>query len=226
MTSLILTSNRPGTRRFSILTALAVAGPLVFLATSVVASLLQEGYNPVRDAVSDLGRSGAPYNWVITIGFTAMAVGALALAVAVRRAWRTGTSRTVVPLMLVVTAITTFIAGMARVDCSESSSACRSLEAAGDVSGHHVLHQLIGLPLFLCMALVPLFAARRFRGEPAWRDLVRPSRWVSIVMALYIVAVAAVEAGPLMGLLQRVALTASYGWMIVLAWRLSTDAPG
>jgi hypothetical protein len=45
-------------------------------------------------------------------------------------------------------------------------------------------------------------------------------------MALYIVAVAAFEAGPLMGLMQRVALTACYGWMIVLAWRLSPDAPG
>jgi hypothetical protein len=113
---------------------------------------------------------------------------------------------------------------VARVDCAGSSASCRAAEAAGDVSGHHVLHQLIGLPLFLCMALVPLFAARRFRRDPAWRDLVSPSRWASIAVASYIVTVMAFEATPVMGLVQRVALTAMYGWMIVVAWRLPPDA--
>jgi hypothetical protein len=224
MTNLAPTLPRPATRRISTAAKLAVAGPLVFLATSVVASKLQEGYNPVSNEVSDLGRSGAPYNWVITIGFAAMAVGAFALAVLVRRRWNSGASAVAVPVMLGVIAITTFIAGVARVDCSGSSASCRASEAAGEVSGHHVLHQLIGLPLFLCMALVPLFAARRFRCDAAWRDFVRPSRWVSIVVALYIVTVMAFEATPVMGLVQRVALTAMYGWMIVVAWRLSHRA--
>jgi hypothetical protein len=146
------------------------------------------------------------------------------LSVVVRRAWRHGTGGAVVPVMLASIAITTFIAGIARVDCSESSAACRALESANQVSGHHVLHQLISLPDFLCIALMPLFAAHRFRSDPDWRDLVRPSRWVSLVVALDIVALMAFETAPLMGLLQRVALTASYGWMIVLAWRLSPAA--
>lgn len=214
-------STAPG--RLSRLAVLAIAGPFAFAIASIVAWAANPGTDPLHHSISALGATDVAHPGVITAGFVAMSIGAAAMAVLTRRAFRGGRGGIAVPALFAVNSAATFAAGFARLDCSPAEAACRALEESNAVSGHHALHNLAGLLTFVTLIVVPLFAARRFRTEPRLESLARPSRWVSAGSFVLAVVFFLGLAHGIDGLVQRALLSLVYGWMAVVALRLGRD---
>jgi hypothetical protein len=90
------------------LTAIAFAGPVFFQAASVTASVLQDGYNMVIDAVSNL--VFGPYGWLQTIVFLVFGASVLCLDIVLLARLRV--KNLTGPILLALLGIGFFIVGL------------------------------------------------------------------------------------------------------------------
>jgi MFS family permease len=87
---------------------------------------------------------------------------------------------------------------------------------------HGSVHGLAGLVVFSSVAAACFVLARRFAGDPAWRGWAPFSVVTDLLVAVFFVASLATAPlpGAPSGRLQRVAIVAGWGWVMLLAARL------
>ena len=174
-----------------------IAGPIAFVTAWAVGGAITEGYDPLRDAISQLAREGAPTRALMNGGFITFGVLIPAWALVVGRELR---SR---PLTAAVT-----VAGLAT-----AAIAVVPLTREGD-QPQDVVHAVVAGTGYVGMALTPLLAAAALRrlghDRAAATSLV-----VGVVSTVALVASAVVtERG---GGLQRLGLTVVDAWHVVTA---------
>jgi hypothetical membrane protein len=173
-----------------------VAGPAAFVAAWAVGGLASAGYSPVRSAISQLAREGAPTRALMTAGF--LAFGLLVPVYAGPLGARLGR-----PVQAAVT-----VSGLATL----AVAALPLSRATGQpVDAWHAVAAGTG---YVAQAVAPLLGGRRL-GPGAARTA---SYAVSAVAALCLVA--SVLQGGATGLLQRTGLTAVDLWYAVVALHL------
>jgi hypothetical membrane protein len=207
-----------GTRK--VMGSCGVAGPLIFTAAWLVAWPLQKQYSPRREDISALAALDAQHAWIMILGFIALAAGTTALGLGLIEALR-GWSGRVGSALVMVAGVGLGVAGLARNDCSSELAACAAAVEAGDVSGHHEIHDLVSLVIFLALIAAQLTLARVFKQDPQWRDL-RTYSIVSGVLTLALLVLFGAHAiDGWNGIVQRIFLAVPWVWIVVLGLRLS-----
>src|SRR4051794_18142226 len=200
---------RASTARRALATA-GAAGPVVFLAVSVLAGLLKPGYDVRQQSVSEL--AVGDYGWLQTANFFALGAAMIAAALALALAGRG--SRSVVALLAAAGA------GMVAVGLFPTDL------AGAPPTAHGAAHDTLSLGIFLALIGASAVHGRALRRAARERRLARYSTLTAGgVFALFVVfAVFAGDVGdPLhavSGLLGRVFLAAAFGWVTVVSMRL------
>ena len=196
--------------RHRLLGRLALAGvlePVWLFGSSVALGLLRPGYEPLRDAISELGERGAPNALLWNVGgFGVVAMLYAGYAIAVRAWFGSGW------LFRLTVVQATFIASGAYFNCD---AGCPAVPQSATMLGHTIS----GLVYFAVTCVLPLIAWRTFKGRSEWASYARPSVFVGLVLVtLFLV-------GPFLGqdrvgVWQRTTLLVAYAWQIAVALRL------
>jgi len=202
----------------------AVAGPVVFTAAWLVAGTVQDVYSPRREDISALAALDAQHAWIMIAGIVALGLSVVALGLGLVGAIDDGRSATVGAILLVVAGLMFVVAGVARDDCSSELRACKKRVDAGDVSWHHVVHDNVGIAVFLVLVAVPLVLAGAFRGDGRWRDLRRYSLASGGVTLVLLLVFGGEPFSGWNGLAERILVTIPLVWIAVLGTRLARIA--
>ena len=200
-----------------------IAGPL-FVVTFVVEGVTRAEYDPLRHPVSSLALGG--WGWTQTANFIVAGLLTLAFAAGLRRAFRPPEGSTWGPLLVGVWAIGLLGAGVFVTD-PVSGYPPGSPDRSLGYSWHGALHDLFSLPAFVALAAACFVFGRRFaaRDERGW------AIYSTVTGIAFAVGFVLSSAGfgqaeglvDLAGLLQRLAVTAGFGWLTLLAVHLLTD---
>ena len=200
-----------------------IAGPL-FVITFVVEGATRAEYDPLRHPVSSLALGG--WGWTQTANFIVAGLLTLAFAAGLRRAFRPPEGSTWGPLLVGVWAIGLLGAGVFVTD-PVSGYPPGSPDRSLGYSWHGALHDLFSLPAFVALAAACFVFGRRFaaRDERGW------AIYSTVTGVAFAVGFVLSSAGfgqaeglvDLAGLLQRLAVTAGFGWLTLLAVHLLTD---
>ena len=112
---------------------LAVMGPIAFTISWIVSEVLQDGYSPRQDYISELAALDARYTWIMITGFLLLGVGTVALGIGLAGAVEGGLAR-IGSILVALAGVGIIVAGLARVDCRSRLDACAARIDAGDVS--------------------------------------------------------------------------------------------
>lgn len=181
----------------------AIIGPVVFIASWIVGGLVLDGYSPVTDAISRLAAAGAVTVPILNTGLAVYGLGVLIGAVGLR-----ATIGHPAAVALATNAVLTF--GVLVTPLDHSALIDR-------------MHTLFAASAYAALALASLLAARHFRKMEK-RAASVASLLVGVTTAMSLAATAIAESS---GLYQRIGLTVSDVWMMVIAAQvLSTSSMG
>jgi hypothetical membrane protein len=202
-----------------VLSWLAVLAPIAFTIAWIVAEVLQDGYSPRRDYISELAALDARHAWIMITGFLLLGAGTVALGAGLAGALR-GRPARIGSILLALAGVGIIVAGLARNDCRSRLDACAARIDAGDVSWHSVTHDLVSLVVFLALIAAPLVFARALRGDESWRDLRAYSITTGVVGLGLLVLLFSGVTGSWTGVVQRVLVTVLLLWVAILGARL------
>jgi hypothetical protein len=135
----------------------------VYATAAIAASLKYPGYHHLKNAISELGATGAPSATIMNItGFLPYGVLMVAFALAVHRGIRADVGGWLGPGVLV-------LYGLAYIALAFAS--CDPGCQAATPSLHHRMHLLLGDVIFLAAVLGPFTLYPRMVRDPAWRSL-------------------------------------------------------
>jgi hypothetical protein len=138
---------------------LGILGPVVYVGTWAVLGALREGYDPVRQAISELGEVGAATQPAMSGAFIAFGLAALPFALALRRTLP-GNARPVA-VAAAICGLATF--GAAFLPCTAT---CPGPGTTFTDTGHSVV-AIVG---YLALMATPLLAGRLLLAHgPRWR---------------------------------------------------------
>jgi hypothetical membrane protein len=177
-----------------------VGGPL-FIAVFLINDRIKDGYDPVRDFVSEaaIGAGG----WVQIVNFLVTGALAVAFATAVHR---------------VVSRSTGWLVGAFGVGLMLAGVFVTDPAPYAGRTGHGIAHDVTSAVVFGSLA-VAAFTAARWRPTAAWRWYCRA---VGVAVPVLIVLAGGVES--VTGVFQRLALAAGMTWLAVLAVRALRQA--
>jgi hypothetical protein len=202
----------------------SIAGQLVWLVTVVLAGAVEPGYSAVRDAVSFLGARDAAHPWVFEVGvaiwgcsFIAAAIALLLDSPAAVRSLR----RWLGPSLIAITGLAQILDGFPfPAQCRASiDPGCKALESAGKLGWQHYAH-IWTYAFGAFFLLLSVFAmAWRFRGDARWGRgdlLATAAGLLGIAIFAVLFFTTSDEPGGHYGLVQRLALAAGGGWVLLL----------
>lgn len=200
----------------------SIAGQLAWLALVVVAGLIEPGYSEVRDAVSVLGARDAARPWLFNTGVAiwgaSFILAAAALALDAKPGWRGWLG----PALIALTGLAQILDGFPfPADCSWSIDAgCRAREAAGELSWQHYAHGLTYFFGAVALQLSVFAMAWRLHGDERWGRFDLFALWAGLLGLIVfggLFFLAGNEPGGHYGLVQRLALAAGGGWVLLLS---------
>jgi hypothetical protein len=184
-----------------------VAGPVVFTAAWVAASLRQTGHGAVSVQLSGLAAPDARDPWIMITGF--LVLGGCTVWFGQELARDVGGPA---PWLTQGAGVLTVAAGLLRRDHMELTS--------GPVSWHNEAHNIVSLVLYLDLVVAQLLLARRFGAIPCWRPWRRYLLASGIATAIALAVFLPNTTSPTAGLLQRIAVTIPLAAMAAVAARL------
>lgn len=199
----------------------SIAGQAVWVVAIAVAGLIEPGYSPIRDAVSELGADTAARPWLFAAAVTLWGFAFLAAATALALDAPRDVRGWLGPGLIALTGLAQILDGFPfPADCRTTIDAgCRVLEVAGDVSWQHAAHGWTYLIGALALMLSVYAMAWRLRGDPRWgrADLLSLAAGIvapALVVVLFLIAGDGAEGH--YGLIQRLILTAGALWIFAL----------
>lgn len=203
-------------RRFLVLAGgcgLAAVG--LYVAATVLGGVLHPGYDHVRQAISELTASQAPYRVPLAalyVGYNVLLTG---FAVAVARAWPRSRLLRVAVVLFAVAAVS----GIGQVTVFPQDSTGAPATATG--AGHVVLAGISALLAVVCAVMYGV-AFRRMRW---WPQVSVPSFVVAAFLLVIGPVTAASVGGPWMGLFERLTIGAFLAWVCVVSVSALTKQP-
>lgn len=135
-----------------------IAGPVLYVATWAIAGAVQPGYDPVSQAISELGAVGVPTQAAMSAGFVVFGLLALPFAVALRDG---------LPVRSAALAWAAAVCGLATVGAAvfPCTEGCPGPGTTATDTGHSVV-AVVG---YLALMATPLLTGVLVRREPGWR---------------------------------------------------------
>ena len=181
----------------------ALAGLAAFPVIVVALHVVQRGqYHPLSDAVSELalGRAG----WLMWIAFCGAGTGLICLGILHRRLVER--SRTA-PVLLATAGLLACVSAVFHADP----------ETATTTSLHDEIHQTASLIAFVLLIIAMFISSRRFRLDPRWQRLARPTLiWAICAVAALLLALA-LNNSSYFGVGQRIFILTWLTWAIVIS---------
>jgi hypothetical protein len=185
-----------------------VAGPVVFTAAWITASVRQAGHGVLTVQLSGLAAADARDPWIMITGF--LVLGGCTVAFGEELAQDL---KGPAPRLIEGAGVLTVAAGLLRRDHMELTS--------GPASWHNEAHNLVSLVLYGDLVLAQVLLARRFGTTAGWRAW-RPYLLASGAATAAVLAVLMPNvASPSAGILQRIAVTIPLLAMAAVAARLA-----
>ncbi len=206
--------------RAQLLAAVGLVGPAVGTAALAALHLLRPDVN---DTSTISAYAVGPYGWLMTAAFLALGVGALALAIGIRRATTRSRWSLVGSLLVGLFGIGFVLAGIFPVGGCRDLECVERFESGTDVSMSaasiaHGVGALLGILLLIVGMLV---LSRAFKRDARWRSL-RP--W-SLTLGLVALIQFVVGGEGLVGaVLMRTLMVTVILWMMLAALRLRSIA--
>src|SRR5437660_2569551 len=199
-------------------------GPLLFILVFLIEGATRPGYSVWHNFVSSLSLSDQ--GWMQIANFLISGALVLCFAIGFRQILRTGRGSLWGPLLLGTFGVGLIIAGLFVTDPSLGYPV--GTHGNGPQTLHGTIHGIAGLICFSSVAIASFVMARRFAGDPAWKGWALYSTITGIVVLAFFVAsltVATLEergvlANAPVGLFQRVAIIAGWGWVSLVALRV------
>ena len=209
----------PSPRPTSLLAWAGVAGPVAFVITVVIATLVEAGYDWQEEDISALFAKDASHPWVAASGVLALGLGTIALAGGLRGALARGEPADIGLVLLVGLGVVICVAATFHNDCSTETTACAAKVRTGDVSWQHHVHDAASGLIFLLFLASPLVLAHAFRADPRWRTMYGWSRVTGILGLVLLATYLVTPTGA--GVLQRLAIGLPVLWLATVSWRLA-----
>lgn len=195
-------------RRYGVLAGwcgLAAVG--LYAAATVLGGVLHPGYDHVRQAISELTASQAPYRVPLAalyVGYNVLLTG---FAVALARAWPRSRLLRVAMVLFAVAAVS----GIGQVTVLPQDSTGTPATATG--AGHVVLAGISALLTVVCAVMYGV----AFRRIGPWPQVSVPSFVVAAFLLVIGPITAASVGGPRMGLFERLTIGAFLAWVCVVS---------
>lgn len=210
--------------RFSIyLVACGMAVPLIFGALVLVGGIVEEDYNHMTQAISELGGVEADQPLVQNFNFVITGLLIMAFAAGLHRTTSLRGGPIKGPLLIGLFGLGTAVA-QPLLPCD---AGCDGTTLIG------FMHNATGLTSFVAFVAGIFLVSSRFRHNPQFKAFVIPSRiaavagFIALVLWIAIGRIAGVES--VNGLLQRIFVAIVLGWTgltSILIWRLKEDTDG
>jgi hypothetical membrane protein len=186
---------------------LGLVAPLLFVLLIVAMAALRPGYSHLTNFISDLGALDAPNPHVQRLNFFQFGIGIAALGVALHRGMDKPSRLALIGQLAIGIGI--FLSGIFPGHTGDPASRAS------------MLHNLVGVPAFLLIMLVPLVAGSRFRQIEEWRPLSHYSMVMTPLLVIFFVLMARADAaGGSPGMYQRLFIGTWMLWMVAIALRL------
>jgi hypothetical protein len=225
---LIMLAKKNDTMDQSLTTRLLIAcgaiGPLLFILVFLIEGATRPGYSAWHNFVSSLSLSDQ--GWMQITNFLVCGLLTFCFAVGLRQAFRTGKGSVWGPILLGIFSLGLIVAGLFVTDPGLGYPP--GTHGSGSQTLHGTIHGVAGLITFSSVAAASFVMARRFAGDPNWKGWTPYSIATGILVAVLFIAFTTASAldesgvfpGAPVGLLQRIAIIAGWGWIALLAMRL------
>ncbi|MEU5167817.1 DUF998 domain-containing protein [Streptomyces mutomycini] len=159
----------PAVRRSDrLLIAGALAGP-VFFASAVIQMATREGFDITRHPISQLATGGA--GWIQISTFVLAGLGALALAVGIRRTLTEGAGRRALPILVGTFGVGLIVSGLFPMDPENGFPVGTPDQPVARMSWHSVVHSASAVAAYSALAIAGIVltvrCARRRAVLPA-----------------------------------------------------------
>lgn len=192
--------------------ACGLAGPALFTAAWVAASLRQAGHPATEVQLSGLAADDARDPQVMMVGFIVLGACSIAFGAGLRRV--TGT-RSAGPWLVICAGAAAVAAGLFRRDHMLLVGPGFTAE-----SWHNQVHDVVSAVGYGAMLAAPWTLGRRFRRDPKWADLGRPLQALALLSAAALAVFGSGVAQPWNGTVQRVAVSLALAAEALAAARL------
>ncbi len=187
-----------------------IVGPAIYAVVLVSLGLLEPGYDPISQSMSELGAVDAPYAIVMnTLGFPLLGVFFMIFAVGVNRGISGGEGTRIGPFLMIISGVFLILTGVFPCD-----SGCVDVTVIGG------LHSLFATLAALTMIPVPLAIVPRVYGDASWRSYVWFCWFTTIVTSIVSVFYMFESLEAFTGLLQRLAVAFPLVWAEVTAFKI------
>lgn len=204
-------SSQVGLSRVLALSSLVAA--VGFVATLIVAGVIDPGYSQQSEAISALASTESEAAGLMIVGFVLLGAVALASGAALLGTLR-GKAGKAAAILVLLSGLLTVACGFARQSCSTLQQSCLDRESADAVSGSHTLHNLMALPLFAFLVAAGFLIASALHRDPRFRHLARRARVAAVATTVSFVWFGSQAFGDNGGLVQRL--------MVLLAFEVPT----
>ena len=190
-----------------------IVGPVQFIVVILVFGLLQPGYDPIRQYMSELGAVGAPNAIVFIMAEFLLGLMMIAFAFGLHRGISEGKGSKLAPILLVVSGIGWIGGSIFRCDVG-----CVNESVTG------TMHGLIGMFAVFPLLIAPLAILPRLNKDNRWQSY-RPFSLIMGALAVpFFCVMFTAELSPALepyrGLLQRLTFFTPLLWTVVMAIRL------
>ena len=189
---------------------LALAGilmPIWFLGFATLLGATRAGYDPLRDAISELGEQGAPNPFLWQLGGFLVAAG-----IEFAYAWALKAEFGARALFWLTALASGALAVAAGAPCDPG---CPPVPTSPTMA----VHTVAGLTFFGMLTVIPFAAWWSFRRRAGWRDLAWATLAVGVGLGVLFVVGPSLGADRI-GVWQRSFLLIAFTWQGVVAWRL------
>lgn len=188
---------------------IGLVSPIIWILLVILMSSLHDNYSHLTNFISELGAIEAPNPFVQRINFFQFGFSILVLAVALYK----GMARPsiIVLVFQIIIGLGIFLSGIFPGNITDPKSYSS------------MMHDLVGLPAFLLIILIPLITGWKFRNRESWKDLAPYSMLMTpvLLLMLYLMIRAdTVVQNGFPGLYQRIFLGIWIIWMILVSLRL------
>lgn len=173
--------------------------------------VLEPGFNPVTDYMSDYA-TGDTFGLLMNAAFFGAGVGTLAIGLGLRVALSPGKRVAATWVLLVVAGVAFIVVGLFNGDVTSATE----MTLAGAI---HVLGSMV---LFISLLVAIWLLRGVFKRDPAWRAFVALQTTFAVALSVGFVATFVTPEGGPIGISQRLFVGVMMTWLLWLAWRLRT----